>query len=127
MCVRVCDWAPTHPRRHVRARSVGVDRGWLGPQAFSNAKAFNTDIGAWNTASITTLSYVCAAFPAQAARQCGRDALGRVVGAARAVVRGRTAGAFARVCAQTCEHAHARASTCVGIAARTKVGLYVCL
>ncbi len=25
---RVCDWARTHPRRIMRVRSVGVDRGW---------------------------------------------------------------------------------------------------
>ncbi len=34
LCARapvcVCDRARTHPRRHMRARSVGVDRGWLG-------------------------------------------------------------------------------------------------
>ncbi len=52
---------PTHLRRHVRARSVGVDRVWLGAQAFYGAKAFNANIGAWNTAAVTTLSVVCAA------------------------------------------------------------------
>jgi hypothetical protein len=60
--VSVCDWAPTHPRRHMRARSAGVDRGWLGPQAFNSATAFSADIGAWNTARVTTLSAVCAAY-----------------------------------------------------------------
>ncbi len=63
-CVRarVCvwDWARTHPRRHMRARSVGVDRGWLGSQAFNGASAFNANIASWNTASVTFLDYVCA-------------------------------------------------------------------
>jgi surface protein len=102
----------------MRARSVGVDRGWLGAQVFNGASAFNANIGAWNTAAVTTLSYVCAAFSARAARHHGRDALGGVFDAARAV---------ARVCAQTCGHAHARASACAGIAARSKDGLYVCV
>jgi hypothetical protein len=100
-CVCVCDRARTHPRRHVRAPSVGVDRGWLGLQAFYKASAFNADIGAWNTASITFLYQVCTAFSARAARHRGRDALGRDVGAARAVVRGGAADArvWARACA----------------------------
>ena len=51
---------------------VGVDRGWLGAQAFYSASAFNANIGAWNTAAVTSLFYVCAAFgpggaPARAA------------------------------------------------------------
>jgi hypothetical protein len=32
---------------------------WLGPQAFYEAKTFNADIGAWNTASMTTMASVC--------------------------------------------------------------------
>jgi hypothetical protein len=32
----------------------------LGLQAFSGAKAFSANIGAWNTASIKTMFYVCA-------------------------------------------------------------------
>ena len=38
-----------------------------------------------------------------------------------------TADARARECAQTCGHAHARVCACVGIAARTKDGIYVCM
>jgi hypothetical protein len=83
----------------VRALSVGVDCVWLGSQAFQSASAFNANIGAWNTARVTSLFYVCAAFPARAARHRRRDTLGGVVGAARAVVRGGTAGARACVCA----------------------------
>ena len=53
-------------RRRIRADTcervpVGVDRGWLGAQAFYSASAFNANIGAWNTASVTTLYQVCAA------------------------------------------------------------------
>ncbi len=90
-----------HLRGHMRARSVGVDRGLLGSQAFSSASAFNANIGAWNTASVTTLSYVCAAVPARVARPCKRDALGLDVDAARAVVRGGNADARAREFAHT--------------------------
>jgi hypothetical protein len=51
--------------------------GGFGSQAFSfAAAAFNANIGVWNTARVTSLSEVCAAFPARAARQCKRDALG---------------------------------------------------
>jgi hypothetical protein len=47
----------------------------FGAQAFYSASAFNANIGAWNTAAVTTLSYVCAA-PGPAARTTA-DALGR--------------------------------------------------
>ncbi len=71
----------TYPRPDVRVLSAGVedvrvlsagvdDCVRLGSQAFTGAEAFNANIGAWNTASITTLSYVCAAFRSA-------DALGR--------------------------------------------------
>ncbi len=33
---------------------------WLGLQAFYGATAFNANIGAWNTASIANMAYVCA-------------------------------------------------------------------
>ncbi len=33
---------------------------WLGSQAFYSATAFNADIGAWNTAAMTTMASVCA-------------------------------------------------------------------
>jgi hypothetical protein len=101
-----------HPRRHMRAPSVGVDRGWLGAQAFRLALVFNANIGAWNTASVTELTFVCAAFPARAARHRRRDALGRVVDAARAVVRGGTADARARVCADVWARACAGVHMC---------------
>jgi hypothetical protein len=99
----VCGRAPTHPRRHMRALSVGVERGWLGSQAFQSdlAAAFNADIGAWNTASVTSMQRVCAAFPAR------QDALG-----GSSMRRGPMCAAAspmsARVCAQTCGHSHTR-------------------
>jgi hypothetical protein len=97
-CARVCacDRAATHPGRRMRARSVGVDRVWLGSQAFNSASAFNAVIGAWNTARVTSLEEVCAAFSARSARHGRRDALGGVVDGARAVVRGGAAAARAR-------------------------------
>jgi surface protein len=42
-----------------------VDRGWLGSQAFAFALAFNANIGTWNTASVSNMAWVCAAFPAR--------------------------------------------------------------
>ncbi len=61
--VCVCDWAPMHPREHMRALSRRRWTVlWFGAQAFQGATAFNANIGAWNTASVTSLSYVCAAF-----------------------------------------------------------------
>ena len=102
-------------------------RGWLGAQALTSAKAFNANIGAWNTAAVSSMCNVCAAFWAWAARHRRRDALGGVVDAARAVVRGGGTDARSRVCAQTCRHAHARVPRRVGIAARTKDGIYVCM
>ncbi len=50
-------------------------RGGFGAQAFYSVSAFNANIGAWNTASVTSLSYVCAA-PGPAARTMA-GALGR--------------------------------------------------
>jgi hypothetical protein len=79
-----------------RARRV-VDAAWLCSQAFTDASAFNANIGAWNTAGVTTLFEVCAAFPGPAACPCGGRAR-RVVDAARAVVRGGAADAFSREC-----------------------------
>jgi hypothetical protein len=38
------------------------ESAWLGSQAFFYASAFNANIGAWNTASMTTMSSVCAVF-----------------------------------------------------------------
>ncbi len=110
----VCDWALAHPRRHVRAPSGGVDRGWLGSQAFMNALAFDANIGAWNTASVSNMADVCAAVSARAARHRGRDALGGVVGAAWAGVRGGTA------------EARARARVCADVWARACAGVHVC-
>ena len=63
-CVCACMWVVAHTifRGNVRALSVGVDRGWLGSQVFFMATAFNANIGAWNIASVSNFSQVCAAF-----------------------------------------------------------------
>ena len=77
----------------------------FGAQAFQFASAFNANIGAWNTAAVTTLYAVCAA-PGPAARTTA-DALGRA-----SVLRGRLCAAAppmrVRV-AHTCRH-----SLCAG-------------
>ncbi len=41
----------------MRARSVGVDRVWLGAQAFQSASVFNANIASWNVLCVTTLTY----------------------------------------------------------------------
>jgi surface protein len=64
VCARVFACAIERPRIRpdtcacVRSASTA---GGFGSQAFSSS-AFNADIGAWNTASVTTLSSVPAAF-----------------------------------------------------------------
>ncbi len=57
-CVCVC----------VRARAIQTHalhrRGpvWFGLQTFFRALAFNANIGAWNTAAVSNMGLVCAAF-----------------------------------------------------------------
>jgi hypothetical protein len=80
-CACACGCAVRGPR--IRADTCeplpsGVDCGCVGAQAFRSAWAFNANIDAWNTASVTSLSYVCAAFFTRAARHGRRDALGGV-------------------------------------------------
>jgi hypothetical protein len=38
-----------------------VVRVWFGSQALKSASAFNTNIGAWNTAAVSNMESVCAA------------------------------------------------------------------
>jgi hypothetical protein len=95
----------------------------FGAQAFSSASAFNANIGAWNTARVTSLAYVCAASgpAARHRRRPGRARPG--LDAARPVVRGGSADARAR--------ARARAGTrlCeamgIAMAARRRDSTYV--
>jgi hypothetical protein len=128
---RIADAGPPHTRAHVlrpcaRARACAIGRpriradtcervpsawtaGGAARQAFYYG-AFNANIGAWNTARVTNLYQVCPAFPAQAVRHRGRDLLGRVVDAARAVERGGD-----RRCARACVCADAWARACAGV------------
>ncbi len=110
-CARVI--GRTHPRRHIRARSVGVDRGRLGSQAFYYASAFNANIGAWNTASVTTLASVCAALsgPGGAPPRAGRARPGRRCGGGRCA-------RWDRRCARAC--------VCADMCARACTGVHVC-
>ncbi len=70
--VRVFVWAHTHPRRHMRAPSVGVDRGWFGPQAFSSASPFNQNLAAWN---VVRVAYLDNAFSSTALSGCNQKKL----------------------------------------------------
>jgi surface protein len=61
MCVSVCLGAHV-TALHLRAPRATVDLRVLGSQAFFSATAFNANIGAWNTASVTNMFWVCAVF-----------------------------------------------------------------
>jgi hypothetical protein len=77
----------------------------FGAQAFQYASAFNADIGAWNTASVSSLASVCAA-PGPAARtKAGRARPGFECSAAGCARRHRR-------CARAC--AHLSALACAG-------------
>ncbi len=111
-CVRVCDWAAAHPRRHVRARSVGVDRVRAARRAgvllcvnvqrehrrVEHRRCHQLGLGTRRLFG-----------PGGAPPQAGRAR--RVVDAARAVVRGGTADARARVCVR----ADVWARACAGV------------
>jgi hypothetical protein len=90
----------------------------VGAQAFYSASAFNANIGAWNTARVTTLPTVCAA-PGPAARTTA-DALGGASNVARPVVRGGTADARARC-------AHVQALACAGAPSTSLPNLYIAM
>jgi hypothetical protein len=92
-------------------RSASTACGF-GSQAFESASAFNANIGAWNTASVSSLSFVCAARGPGGAHYGGRARPG--FDAARPVVRGGTADVTldARACAHTCMRSLARGLGC---------------
>ncbi len=84
---------------NVRALCFGVDRVRLGSQAFASATAFNANIGAWNTARVSNMFWVRAAFGRRRATAGVPDALGR-----SSMRRGRCARRHRR-CARVCAHA----------------------
>ena len=122
---RVCECAIGRPRTRADACErlpAGVDRGWLGAQAFLSASKFNANIGAWNTASVATLESVCAAFGPAARHR--RRTLGRCP-----MRRGRVCVRRVCVCTNTCSptrlhvlqrihdvYVCAHAQLCVGLA-----------
>ena len=85
----------------------------FGAQAFVQASAFNADIGAWNTASVSSMANVCAA-PGPAVRTMA-DALGRA-----SVRRGRLCAAAPPMSARvrTRVGTRLRGAVAVGTAAR---------
>jgi hypothetical protein len=105
----------------------------FGAQAFYKTTAFNANIGAWNTARVTTLFQVCAAFGDGGAHYGGRARPGFDV--ARPVVRSGTADA--RLRAHTCRHSLARGlgcrygraeggfDTCIRIYTHTHIYIYI--
>ncbi len=78
VCVRLCARACAYGCGRARIRAERCERfpsAWtargFGSQAFYTSK-FNENIGAWNTASVTTLYYVCTAFGPAARHRGGR-------------------------------------------------------
>ncbi len=57
---RVFVWAHMPVRDEVKNTYRRRGRCAVGSQAFDYASVFNANIGAWNTASVTTLYQVCA-------------------------------------------------------------------
>ncbi len=97
--MRVCGiWAPTHPRRHVRAPSVGVDHVRFRRAGVLTSVGVQREHRRVEHRACHHVVRGMRRLFGPAARHRGRDALGRVVGAARAVVRGGAADAHARVC-----------------------------
>jgi hypothetical protein len=89
----------------------------FGAQTFASASAFNANIGAWNTARVTTLSMVCAAFSAPGgATAGGTRSAGRGGGSGRCLRRSRR-------CARVCERRRVR--TCMRGCPRARVWLRV--
>ena len=87
----------------MRALHAAIELRDVGSQAFRFATAFNANIGAWNTASVTGLSYVFAAFgPARTAADRARS----VVDACAAVVRGGAADVCVRARACACSYVY---------------------
>ncbi len=67
----------TWVQRSGKLKTICVRMLVVGLQAFLSASAFNANIGAWNTARVTTLSLVCAATSADGHDRCsmGRGVL----------------------------------------------------
>jgi hypothetical protein len=83
-------------------RRVLYASAWLGPQAFQYASAFNANIGAWNTASMTTIDSVCAL--CHRLRVCLGLAWGAALGGVYAVGRGLQPCMLAAVLLSFLEH-----------------------
>ncbi len=115
-CARVHACARAIGRAHIRAdtrKRIPSASTACGSQAFRGASAFNANIGAWNTARVTSLSYVCAAFSA------GRRTT--AAGRARRVVD----AALAIVCAHACMGGHVCRYSCAY--ERGVIRLYACM
>jgi hypothetical protein len=83
--------------------SSSFDSVWLGLQAFASASAFNANIGAWNTAAVSNMASVCAAFGLRRATAFGAPPQRTRSAGARcgeAGVHGGTTDACARLCAR---------------------------
>ncbi len=76
VCARVC--GVLDPRCNVRALFVGMDRVWLGSQAFYQAMAFNQNLAAWNMVRVADLSN---SFTGAELSSCNKGAIYRLWGA----------------------------------------------
>jgi hypothetical protein len=108
-----CEYGrPRNPRRTCERFPSASTASSFGSQAFDNANAFNANIGAWNTAAVSYLSNVCAAFGPGGAPLRG-DGARPVFDAARAlnahlyIHRGTRSEACTAACVRLCVHATA--------------------
>jgi hypothetical protein len=115
VCFGACVPVPTRARPFRPA----VERVRLGSQAFYLTTAFSANIGAWNTARVSNMYQVCAAFrPARRARSVGARCGAALVATAPPM--------RARMCVRTHTYSLPRVSTCVPIAVRRNFGTHVC-
>jgi hypothetical protein len=59
----------------MRARFVGVDRGWLGSQAFQSASAFNQNLASWNVLRVNSAGWASTWTSATALSGCTASAI----------------------------------------------------
>ena len=91
---------------------IGVDHVWLGSQAFREAPAFNTNIGAWNTAAVTTLYAVCTNFGQRRTTRRTRSVGVRCAAAVHAA-RNMRISTYTRVCVGRHATSHASDWACI--------------
>jgi surface protein len=97
VCVRVR--GVLDPRCNVRALFIGVDREWLGSQAFYQASAFDQNLAAWNMVRVANLYN---SFTEAALSSCNQGAIYRLWGATLRAVYSTWSSMCGASCSLTC-------------------------